>query len=205
MNILTELALSRRAVAVLMVILALVGGVLTYRSLQVELFPEVEFPLVSVFTSYPSANPEAVVQDVTEPIEDAIAGVKGVESIESTSSENLSVVLVSFKLGTDMDEAEQSIVTNVSRIGFPTGVQDPSVLRIDPERFPVLQLMILSDQDIPRLARTIRSDILPTINRVEGVARVDLIGEIKEQLVITVDPTETVSYTHLTLPTSDLV
>ena len=190
MNILTELALSRRAVAVLMVILALVGGVLTYRSLQVELFPDVEFPLVSVFTSYPSANPEAVVQDVTEPIEDAIAGVKGVESIESTSSENLSVVLVSFKLGTDMDEAEQSIVTNVSRIGFPTGVQDPSVLRIDPERFPVLQLMILSDQDIPRLARTIRSDILPTINRVEGVARVDLIGEIKEQLVITVDPTE---------------
>lgn len=190
MGILTELALSRRAVAILIVLLALIGGVLTYRSLQVELFPEIEFPLVSIFTSYPSANPAAVVQDVTEPIEDAITGIKGIESIESTSSENLSVILARFKLGTDMEDAEQSVLTNIARIGFPTGVQDPTVLRIDPERFPVLQLVVLSDKDIPRLARIIRSDILPVINRVEGVARVDLIGEIKEQLIITVDPTE---------------
>ena len=105
MSFLTGLALRRQSVTVLLIIMVLVGGILTYKNLSVELFPEIEFPLITVSTFYPSANPEVVVRDVTDPIENAILGVDGVDGIQSISSENRSVVLVNFVFGIDMDEA----------------------------------------------------------------------------------------------------
>ena len=96
MSHLTRLALGSRSVTILIILLVLSGGVFTYRSLQVELFPQIEFPLVTISAFYPSANPEAVVSDVTEPIENAISGVEGIEEIQSISSENLSLVLANF-------------------------------------------------------------------------------------------------------------
>ena len=109
MSFLTGLALRRQSVTVLLIIMVLVGGIVTYKNLPVELFPEIEFPLITVSTFYPSANPEAVVRDVTDPIETAILGVDGVDGIQSVSSENSSVVLVNFTFGIDMDEAERTI------------------------------------------------------------------------------------------------
>ena len=79
MSFLTGIALRRRSVTVMMIILLLVGGVVVYGRLERELFPEIEFPLITVSTFYPSANPEAVVRDVTDPIENAILGVDGVD------------------------------------------------------------------------------------------------------------------------------
>ena len=87
MTFLTAFALRRPTVTLLAIILVLVSGVISYRSMQVELFPQIEFPLVTVFASYPSADPEAVVRDVTDPIERAISGADGLETVQSTSSE----------------------------------------------------------------------------------------------------------------------
>ena len=75
MGFLTQLALKRKSVALLAIALILVSGIFTYRTLQVELFPEIEFPLITIVTFYPSANPEAVLRDLTEPIEQAISGI----------------------------------------------------------------------------------------------------------------------------------
>ena len=77
MGLLTRLALRRRSVTVLGVILVLAAGIFTYRTLPVELFPEIEFPLVTVTTFYPSANPDAVAEEVTAPVENAIKGIDG--------------------------------------------------------------------------------------------------------------------------------
>ncbi len=117
----------RRSVTILAIIMVLAGGVLTYGRLPVELFPEIEFPLVTVSTFYPSANPNAVVRDVTAPIERAISGVDGITDIQSTSLENLSLVLANFEVGTDMAEAERAIASNLNSISFPSGVQEPRV------------------------------------------------------------------------------
>ena len=103
MNFLTALALRRRSVTVLLILMVLAGGLFTYTNLQVELFPEIEFPLLIVTTFYPSANPDAVVSDVTEPIENAVAGLKGIDGVQTVSSENLSMVLATFVFGTDID------------------------------------------------------------------------------------------------------
>ena len=130
MSFLTALALRRRSVTILTVVMILAGGILTYRSLPVTLFPEVDFPLITVITFYPSANPDAVVRDVTVPIEHVISSVDGLKDVQSISSENLSLLLANFKFGIDMAEAERTIESRLSGIPFPAGVKAPKVARI---------------------------------------------------------------------------
>ena len=107
MTFLTTMAVRRPTVVLLAIIIVLTSGVFTYRSLQVELFPEIEFPLVTVNTAYPSADPEAVVRDVTAPVERAISGTLGLESVQSNTFEGNSLVLATFKFGTDMAESRE--------------------------------------------------------------------------------------------------
>ena len=140
MHLITALAIKKRTITLLAVVLLLVGGVFTYNSLQVELFPEIEFPLVAVVTSYPSVDPEGVVEDVTSPIERAISGTPGLESIQSTSLEGNSIVLANFRFGTDMANAESNIESAVNGLSFPSGVNEPTVGRFSPEQAPVIQL-----------------------------------------------------------------
>ena len=188
MTFLTALALRRRSVTILLVAMVLGGGIVTYNNLQVELFPEIQFPLVTVMTFYPSANPEAVVRDVTVPIENALSGVEGLDNVQSISSENLSLLLVNFKFGTDMAGAQRTIAARLSGIRFPVGVEQPRVARISPNEFPVLQLSVAGDRPIPELQRLVESQIRPAILGVDGVLSADVTGGVDQQVFVTVDP-----------------
>jgi HAE1 family hydrophobic/amphiphilic exporter-1 len=165
----------------------LAGGIFTYRSLPVTLFPEIEFPLITVITFYPSANPDAVVRDVTVPIENVISSVDGLEDVQSISSETLSLLIANFKFGTDMAEVERTIASRLSGIRFPAGVEEPRVARITPDEFPVLQLSVLGDREIPELQRIVESLIRPAILGVDGVFSADVTGGVDEQVLVTVD------------------
>ena len=93
MSYFTGLALSRRPVTILAMILIIVMGVFAYNNFQRELFPQIEFPNITIVTVYPNSDPETVVDEVSEPIEDAISGMSGLNEIQSTSSENISIIL----------------------------------------------------------------------------------------------------------------
>ena len=188
MGWITKLALSRRSVTTLTIVLVLAAGIFTYRTLPVELFPEIEFPLITVTTFYPSANPEAVAKDVTEPIENVMSGLDGLESVQSFSSENRSIILASFEFGTDMTDAESVLSSSVNGISFPGGVADPIVGRINPDSFPVLQLSVTGEREMVELQEILDSRILPEISGVEGVFRVEITGDIQRQAQIVADP-----------------
>ena len=188
MDWITKLALNRRSVTTLTIVLVLAAGIFTYRTLPVELFPEIEFPLVTVTTFYPSANPEAVARDVTGPIENVMSGLDGLESVQSFSSENRSIILGTFEFGTDMDEVESNINSSISGVSFPEGVVEPIVGRINPDSFPVLQLSVTGEREMVELQEILDSRILPAISGVEGVFRVEVTGEVRRQAKIVVDP-----------------
>ena len=188
MEWITRTALNRRTVTVLAIVLVLAAGIFTYRTLPVELFPEVEFPLVTVTTFYPSANPESVAKDVTAPIESVMSGLDGLESVQSFSSENRSIILASFKFGTDMDEVEGNLNSSINGLSFPEGVVDPIVGRINPDSFPVLQLSVTGERELVELQDVVDSRILPAISGVEGVFRVEVTGEVQREAQIVVDP-----------------
>ena len=188
MSFLTAIALRRRSVTILIVVMVLAGGIFTYNNLQVELFPEIEFPLITVMTFYPSANPEAVARDVTVPVENIVSGVDGIDNVQSISSENLSLLILNFKFGIDMAEAARTLSSRLSGIQLPTGVEPPRVARISPDEFPVLQLSVAGDRPIPELQRIVGSLVRPAILGVDGVFSADVTGGVDQQVLVTVDP-----------------
>ena len=187
MRFITGIAVRNRTVTVLAIIIVLTAGVTAYNSLRVELFPEIEFPLVTVTTSYPSANPDAVVRDVTAPIERAISGTAGLESVQTTTFEGNSLVLATFKYGTDMAAAEDQIASALNGISFTNGIEEPTVGRFNPDQFPVIQFSVISDRDAADLQGIVESRILPALSDVEGVLQIQATGEIERRVQITVD------------------
>ena len=161
MRFITAAAIKRRSVTLLAAAIVLIAGIFTYNSLRVELFPEIDFPLVVVTASYPSADPEGVVQDVTAPIEGAILGTPGLETLQSTSFEGNSIVLATFVYGTDMANAEGNIETALNALTFPGGVEDPEVGRFSPDQIPVIQFSVLSEQGLEVAAPIVDSELLP--------------------------------------------
>lgn len=188
MDWITKTALNRRTVTVLAIVLVLAAGVFTYRTLPVELFPEIEFPLVTVTTFYPSANPESVARDVTAPIENVMSGLDGLEGVQSFSSENRSIILANFEFGTDMEKVEGNLNSSINGISFPDGVVEPIVGRINPDSFPVLQLSVTGERELVELQDILDSRIMPEISGVEGVFRVEVTGEVQQQAQIVVNP-----------------
>ncbi len=188
MHHITAAAIRRRTVTLIAVIALLAGGVFAYNSLQVELFPEIEFPLVVVTTSYPSADPEAVVRDVTEPIERIIEGTEGLEGIQSSSFEGNSLVLATFKFGTDMADAQSSIQNQVNVLVFPEGVEQPEIGRFDPDQFPVIQFSVTTDDGTERASEFVESRLLPELSQVGGIQQVTVTGEVERQVRVSVDP-----------------
>ena len=152
---LTRLVLRRSSVTMLVIVLLLAAGVYAYNGLERELFPDIEFPNITVTAYYPTADPDTIVREVTEPIEDAIANVDGLQDIQSTSQQNLSTVLATFEFGEDMEETERTIESNVNGIQLPDGVDFVTVSRINNNTFPVMQLSVAGDRDIASLQRIV--------------------------------------------------
>ena len=187
MRFIVGLALSRRSVTLMASLLVLAAGAFTYSSLPVELFPEVEFPLVTVTAFYPSANPDAVARDVATPIENAISGVDGLDSLQSISAENRALILANFELGTDMKAAESAVSASIQSLTFPDGVRSPTVSRISPDRFPVLQLSVTGDRDLAEIQRIVEEKILPELSGIDDVVGVEVAGGVRQRALVSVD------------------
>ena len=201
MHFITAAAISRRTVTMLAVVILLVGGVFAYNSLQVELFPDIEFPLVTVTTSYPSVDPEGVVQDVTAPIERAISGTEGLETVQSTSFEGNSIVLATFKFGTDMAKAQSSMETSINGLSFPSGVEEPEVGRFfGPDQIPVIQFSVVSEEGLDVAWPVVESQVLPALFDTDGILRVLVTGEVRRQVEVTVDAARLRARRGLTAP-----
>jgi HAE1 family hydrophobic/amphiphilic exporter-1 len=154
--------------------LVLVGGLWTLFHLQIELFPDIDFPLVTVAVGYPGADAEEVLNEVTIPIENAVSGLEGLDSVQSISSPGFALVIANFEFGTDMAGAARIATDNISKVAFADGVQPPRVARVNPDEFPVLQLSVLGNADLGELQSAVLSEIVPAIAAVSGVFSADV-------------------------------
>ena len=131
----------RQPVFTTMVISAIVVfGLVAYNGLGVDLFPKVDFPVVTVTTILPGADPETVETDVTERLEESLNTISGIKSLRSQSSESVSIVIVEFELERDVDEAAQDVRDKVSNIrrDLPDDVEPPIIQKMDPDAAPIM-------------------------------------------------------------------
>lgn len=190
MHLFATASLKNKALIALVTIVAMFFGVLSLLGLKQELMPSVQFPVVAVATSYPGASPEVVNSDVSEPIEEAVRGVSGLERTSSTSRTNASMVLLEFEYGTDLVSTEQKVERAISRISqiLPEGLE-PQVGSGSIDDFPVIQIAvgISEGAEFNKVVELLETLAVPNLEDIDGVRQVQISGAAGERVSITPD------------------
>ncbi|MDX2012453.1 MAG: efflux RND transporter permease subunit [Myxococcaceae bacterium] len=180
---LSDVSIRRPVFTTMMSLCLVVLGVLGLNRLGTDLFPDVSFPFVAITTVYRGAGPTEIEQQIAKPIEDAVAGIAGVESIQSISRENLSLVFVQFKLTVPLDRAVQETRDKVSAVQqlLPKDAESPKVARIDFGAAPIMNYAVSADMKSSQLRQLIKDKLEPALAQLDGVAQVKTVGgEVRE-------------------------
>jgi HAE1 family hydrophobic/amphiphilic exporter-1 len=181
--------LKNKSVVILATILLIGSGVYATTRLNQELLPDISFPIITISTPMAGAGPDLVDEQVTQPVEDAIDGVQGIESVRSTSSQGFSVVVVEFDLDADTEEAESDLQAALDGIQLPSQAKDPEVKSQSASQFPILSLSLAAEnRDLADLTSYAEDEVVSSIEEVQGVASVDVIGGAEKRIQVDLDP-----------------
>ena len=175
------------AVAVVMVFIL---GIVFFFDMKTDLLPSIDLPYAMVLTQYPGASPEKVEMSVTKPIEQVVSTVSGVKNVSSTSSENASMVMIEFDQNVNMDSAILDVNSQLDLIksSFEDGVSGSSVMKLNPDSMPVMILSVdVKNMDIKELSNYVSENVVPKLERTNGVGSVSVTGLLEEKIQINLD------------------
>src|SRR5262252_2156988 len=176
---LTRLALRNPVLILMMTIMVLVLGFVSLRRLSVDLFPDINIPVIRVATFYSGAGPADIEKTITQPIERAVSSSPGVDRVESSSKQGVSLVTIWFNFGTNLDNAQFEVQQRVAQIlnTLPPGIQQPFILKFDITNIPVAAVAISGDGlDERQLYDLAYNTIEPQFERIPGVASASVGG-----------------------------
>ena len=187
MSFLTRLSLANRGLVALIAVVITGFGVYAIPSLKQQLLPSLEFPGAFIGVVLPGASPEIMEEQITKPIEDAVKGADGLDSIQSTTREGSATIQVLFEFGTDLDNAINQLTTSVNRIQptLPDGVE-PTIFAGGTDDIPAI-ILAASGGDETDLANRLERTVVPELNAIEGVRDVAVTGTRDQQIVIVPD------------------
>ncbi len=200
--ILSDLSVKQPVFATMMMIALVVLGIFSYRELSIDLFPDIDLPVVTVQTVYPGVAPETVETEVTKRIEEAINPIEGIKHISSTTTEGVSIVVAEFELGTNIHTAAQDVRSKVSalRRDFPMGVEEPVIDRLDPADMPIVSLSVTSPQLSPKDLTSLTEKVIKKrLENIEGVGSLKIVGGQRREIQVFLDPERLKAY-GLTVP-----
>ncbi len=193
---LTRVAINR-PVFILMVILAMVIlGIVSFTRLNAELFPSINFPVVTVVTTYSGASPDDIDRLVTQPLQDAIAGIANVDVLQSSSTEGRSQITITFLDSANIDTAAIDVQRRVGAVvnQLPADADAPSVSKLDPGQQPVLQVGLNANLPLDQVFQLADDKIKPRLESQNGVASVAISGGLQREIQIQVDPNRLRAY-----------
>ncbi|MCX7592004.1 MAG: efflux RND transporter permease subunit [Kiritimatiellae bacterium] len=169
-------------------IVIILGGVSLYK-IPVDLMPDVTYPTLSVSTTYENASPEEVEELITRPVEEAMSAVPGVEKVTSVSAEGMSNVRITFSWGTDLDAAANDVRDRLDRVipRLPEEADRPVLRKFDLASFPILMLGASSRLDPVQMRNIIDNEVKYRIERVPGVASLDVWGGQEREIHVLLD------------------
>jgi len=187
---LSEFSVKHPIFTIMLTLIVIVLGAVSFTRLPIDLMPDVTYPTLSIQTSYANASPEEVEELISRPLEAALSAVPGVENIFSTSSEGSSSVRVTFSWGTDLDAAANDIRDRLDRVIpiLPEDAERPRLRKFDLASFPILILGASSELDPIQMRRILEDQIQYRIERVPGVASVDIWGGLQREIQVNLYP-----------------
>jgi len=214
MSWITKIALNKRWLTMLVAALVTGASIWALMTMKMELLPDVEFPMTTVITAYPQAQPDEVTELVTIPIENIADNLDGIKHVTSTSSVGGSVVLFEFEYGTDMDKANADLAKHLAEIDLPPEVknlpismavfeENPRLMPINIHSIPVVTISLIGDYTAEELRQAATDVVQPTLQRIDGVYAVSVEGGSADKVLVTPDVTalnrESISIGHLSV------
>jgi HAE1 family hydrophobic/amphiphilic exporter-1 len=191
----------KKPVTTIMVFIAvLVFGGYSLTNLPIDLYPEIEFPAITVFTSYGGANASDIETNISKPIEDALNSVDNLKEITSVSRDNISVVTLEFEYETDLSEAANDIRDILSMVesGLPEDADDPMIFKFSSSMIPIAMFAITADESYAGIEKTLEEKVINPLNRVDGIGSVSVMGTPIREVGVEIDPRKLEAY-HLTV------
>ena len=184
-----KFAINRPISTLMLMVSFIVFGSLSYKSMPVNLFPDVELPIVTIETTYHGADPETVESKVTDKIEAAVSTIEGIDKLRSTSFEGFSLVTIQFELSRDITEAANDVRDKVGGIALDSGVEKPVVKKVSGASGAVVALFAsTSAMDSKAFMQLINDRLKPRVERIGGVGEVELVGYQEREIRIYTDP-----------------
>jgi multidrug efflux pump subunit AcrB len=194
-NWLTRFSVRNVAAVLILTLLISGGGLYTATQLKMESMPDISFPVVVAITPYPGASPEDISKKVTDPIEKAVRGMKGLQKLNSVTADSTSVIVAQFDFDADLDKAEQEMESLISKVRLPEDVQDTVFNRFGFNTTPVVSLSVSSkDKTAAQLERLINDKVKPALDGVNGVGEVQVKGEGPKAVYIRLKPEQLKKY-----------
>lgn len=187
----------KRPVTIAMAALVLIlFGVVSFTRMSIDLMPKMDLPIMAVMTNYDGAGPEEVEERVTKPLESSMASISGMSGITSISSAGSSVVMIMFDYGTNLDSATNDVrdALEFAKMILPEEAQDITILKLDINSMPIITLGVSGERSLEDIKKIVEDKVAPRLERIEGVASVDVSGGCDQQVSITADPYKLSAY-----------
>jgi hydrophobe/amphiphile efflux-1 (HAE1) family protein len=186
---LSDISIRRPVFTTMMSLFLVVLGIVGVRRLGTDLFPDVSFPFVTITCVYPGAGPSEIETQVVKPIEDAIAGINGIETVQSFSRDNFGLIFAQFSLSASLDRSVQDVRDKVAAISnlLPKDAQPPRVLAVDVQASPVVTYAVSAGLPSQELRQLIKDKLEPQLAQVSGVAEVRVTGGDLREIRVDID------------------
>ncbi|MEK7346509.1 MAG: efflux RND transporter permease subunit [Pseudomonadota bacterium] len=194
---LAEVTIRRPVLAVVMSLLIVLIGAVSFKSLSLREYPKIDEPTVTVTTRYVGASAEVIESQVTKPLEDSIAGIDAVDVITSISRAEQSQITVRFRLEKDADTAAAEVRDRTSRVRnrLPQAIEEPVIAKVEADAFPVIWLAFSSETlNALQINDLVNRLVKPRLQTVTGVADVRIYGERKYAMLVSLDHARLSSY-----------
>lgn len=193
-----QLAIRRPIATGMLFFTIIVFGVFSYTRLPVDLFPEIEAPVVTVLTMYPGAGAQEVERNVTEQLENVFSVIPNLDEIRSESVDNISSITLIFDWGVDMLEVSDNVRDAVSRARMllPSDIEEPIIQKFDTGAIPIIILSATAEESYYDLETILDDHLVAPINRINGVGAVNLFGAPTREIHVLIDPVQFEAY-HL--------
>ncbi len=190
MQWLAQICVRRPVFATVLVLTLVVVGVFGYFKLGVDRFPKVDFNIVTVTVREDGASPEEIETDVVDKIEEAVNTVSGIDQLTSTSFEGVGIVIVTFTLEKDINVAAQEVRDKVSTAipNLPVDIKTPVVDKVDPDSTPIIEVALSAPGSIRDTTEYADKVLRRRLESINGVGQVLVLGGLKRQVNITIDP-----------------
>jgi hydrophobic/amphiphilic exporter-1 (mainly G- bacteria), HAE1 family len=189
--IISDVSIKRPVFATMIMVALVVLGGIGYKRLAIDEYPDVTYPIVVTQTAYPGASPEVVMRELSKPIEEALNTVQGIKEVTSTSLEGSSLVRLQFNLDVDVIAAQQEVSAKVARIRrqLPPNIEDPIVLRFDPNDRPIISVAMTSGERPLRELSDLATEVVKTrFESIPGVGGANISGAATRQIQVQLDP-----------------